>query len=187
MPDGVPAKSIGGHQVKRKNLALAFLALWSAGSAWEAYSTEPISAKTHEFKDTQGKVVQVWQQCDAYHRIGGDCFFDFRVAGSNGKMFWLRYRDSMPNYDAVRATLKKGMPVEVRYTNCRANYCTPLAISTPEAGILITAEESLRDRSAHIRRWTIVAAGFGVATLAMFIFSGRRPGRPGEHSDALTS
>ena len=170
--------------MKRKKIAVAFLALWSAGSAWEAYSTEPISAKTHEFKDTKGKIVQVWQKCDAYHRIGGDCFFDFRVAGTNGKTFWLRYKDSMPKYDTVRATLKKDMTVDVRYTNCRAGYCTPLEIGTPDAGILVTAVESLRDRSAHKRRWTIIAAGFGVATLAMFIFSGRRPTRAEENPDA---
>lgn len=179
----MPDKSIRGHRLKRKKFALAFLALWSAGSAWEAYSTEPISAKTHEFKDTKGKVVQVWRHCDAYHRIGGDCFFDFRVAGIDGKAFWLRYRDSMPKYDAVRAMVKKDGAVEVRYTNCRAGYCTPLAISTPEAGVLITAGESLRDRSAHKRRWTIVAGGFGIATLAMFIFSGRRPAQTPERKN----
>lgn len=164
--------------MKGKKLVLGFLALWSAGSAWEAYSTEPISAKTHEFKDLKGEVALVWQQCDAYHRIGGDCFFDFRVAKPDGRGIWLRYRDSMPNYDVIRATLKKGMPVEIRYTNCRAGYCTPLAIDTPKAGVLVTAEESLRDRSAHKRRWTVIAAGFGVATLAIFMFAGRRPGRP---------
>ena len=164
--------------MKKRNLAIAFLAVWSAGSAWEAYSTEPISPKTHQFKDTKGKVVRVWQQCDAYHRVGGDCFFDFRVASDDGKAFWLRYKDSMAKYDTVRATLKEGMPVTVRYTNCFAGYCTPLAVTTPQAGVLVTAEESLRDRTAHKRRWTIVAAGFGLATLAMFIFSGRRPGRP---------
>jgi hypothetical protein len=173
--------------MKRKNLVLAFLAVWSVGSAWEAYSAEPISAKTHEFKDTKGKVVRVWQQCDAYHRVGGDCFFDFRVAGADGKAFWLRYKDSMANYDAIRTTLKKDMPVEVRYTNCQAGYCTPLAVSTPQNGVLVTAEESLRDRSAHKRRWTIVAAGFGLATLALFIFSGRRPTRASEGSDAPAS
>ena len=173
--------------MKRKKLVLAFLALWSAGSAWEAYSTEPISAKTHEFKNTKGKVVQVWQLCDAYHRVGGDCFFDFRVAGTNGKAFWFRYKDGMAKYDGVRATLKKDMPVEVRYTNCHAGYCTPLAISTPKTGILITAEESVHDRNTHKRRWTIIAAGFGLATLAMFIFSGRRPTRPDESSDAPAS
>lgn len=164
--------------MKIKNLALTFLALWSAGSAWEAYSTEPISAKTHEFKNATATIVQVWQQCDAYHRIGGDCFFDVRVRATDGKKFWLRYKDTMAQYDTVRAALKKGMTIDVRYTACHAAYCTPLAISTAEHGILVTAEETLRDRDAHKRRWTIIAAGFGVVTLAMFMFPGRRRPHP---------
>lgn len=164
--------------MRRKNLALAFLALWSASSAWEAYSTEPISAKTHEFKDATATIIQVWQQCDAYHRIGGDCFFDVRVRATNGDKFWLRYKDTMAQYDTVRAALKKGMTIDVRYTACRAAYCTPLAISTTEHGVLVTAEETLRDRDARKRRWTIIAAGLGVATLAMFMFPGRRWTRP---------
>jgi len=160
--------------MKGKKLSLAFLALWSAGSAWEAYSTEPISAATHEFKDATATVTQVWQQCDAYHRIGGDCFFDVRVRSATGKSFWLRYKDSMPKYDTVRAALKKGTTIDVRYTACRLGYCTPLAIRTAQHGILVTAEESLRDRNTHKRHWTIIAAGFGIATLAMFMFTGRR-------------
>ena len=172
--------------MKRKKLALTFLALWSVGSAWEAYSTEPISAKTHEFGGMKGRIVHVWQKCDVYHRIGGDCFFDFRVAESSKKAFWLRYRDSMPNYDSVLATLKKDTPVEVRYTNCRAGYCTPLEISTPATGTLVTAEQSMNVRNAHKRRWTIIAAGFGLATLGLFLLAGRRQAAPNERPDDVT-
>jgi len=168
--------------MKSKKLALAFLALWCAGSAWEAYSTEPISAKTHEFKNANGRVQQVWRKCDAYHRIGGDCFFDFRVASTDGQTFWLRYKDSMPNFDAVLGAVKKDTAVNLQFTGCRAGYCTPLAISTPEAGVLVTTEQSVNDRTAHKQRWTIIAAGFGMATLAIFMFAGRRPERSSERT-----